>query len=414
MHIAVFLFEFPKLSETFVLNQITSMIDAKHEVDIFPYNWGSTNDVHEGVNKYKLLERSFFTPHIPVNWLARLLKAIWLLLIYGHRNPLALVKALNVFKYGHLAASLTLFYQTISIIKGRYKYDIIHCHFGDRGNDVLRFKELGAITGKVAISFYGCDLTIVPANGLPAHYSELFKKADLFLPISKFFADLLIEAGCPKEKVLVNHVGVDIKLFSYHVRNRSVTEPLRLLSVARLTEKKGLEDAIRAVAKARRQGCNCTYDIIGSGLLRNKLEQIIHEEKASEYIQLLGQCTHQELKYIILEKDVFILPSVTALNGDMEGIPLSLMEASASGMPIISTWHSGIPELVIHGASGYLAVEHDVETIAHFIMQMASHPELCVELGRQGRAIVEKKFSISSQAKFLEQAFQEVINQATS
>jgi len=409
MKIAVFVFEFPKLSETFILNQIIGLINAGHEVDIFPYNRGDTQVLHEDVRTYKLLERSYFTPEIPRNWILRFLKAIWLLITHVHRSPTALFRTFNILKYGYPAASLLLFYQTIAVVRGQRSYDIIHGHFGERGNEALRFKELGAVTGHLVVSFYGCDLTTIPEDKLPSVYNWLFYEAKLLLPICDYLAQKLLKAGCPSEKILVNPVGIDLERFRYHLRQRDSTKPLKLLSVCRLAEKKGLEDAVRAVAKARHQGCFCTYEIVGDGYLRSKLENIINEESATDYIQLLGKRTHDELKTIILQKDAFILPSVTAVNGDTEGIPLSLMEASASGMPIISTWHAGIPELVINGVSGFLAHEHDVEELSNFIIELEMNPELCVKLGKSGREIVEKNFNLHHQCQLLNESFKKIL-----
>lgn len=409
MRIAVFVSLFPKLSETFVQNQIIGLIEAGHEVDIFPHDRGTDSVVHEEVYSYHLLDRTFYKPEIPRNWLWRFLKAVWLFMTHFHRNPGALLRSLNIFEYNHLAASLLLFYQTIAVVRGHGEYDIIHCHFGERGNAALAYKKLGAIKGTIVTSFYGQDLTTF-GDDLTRHpYAELFQEGALFLPISNFFRNRLIEMGCPAGKIIVNHVGVDFKRFHFHERNLDKGRPLHLLATARLAEKKGLDTAILAVVKAKALGCDCTFNIFGDGPLREKLQQLIVDNGAADYIHINAPVTHDKLESLIREYDVFLLPSVTASSGDMEGIPLSLMEASASGLPVISTWHSGIPELVRDGISGYLVPENDIGALAQRILLLAENREQCKVFGLAGRRIVEEHFNLHLQNDLLLKMFAHIV-----
>jgi colanic acid/amylovoran biosynthesis glycosyltransferase len=238
MKIAIFVNSFPNISETFVLNHITGLIDRGHHVDIYSMRRGNAEKVHADVARYRLLERTRYIGIIPKNYIVRVSNAIKLLAKnYQHLDPSVLLKSLNVRKYGRASSSLSLLFEAIPLLRER-QYDVIHCEFGSLGPRIAQLRQIDAIRGKLVVSFRGYDATQY-LKKRPGVYDELFREADLFLPVSSSLAKVLVEAGCPEEKIRVHHSGIDCSKFAAGERVRKSDEPLRVISVARLFEKKG-------------------------------------------------------------------------------------------------------------------------------------------------------------------------------
>lgn len=156
MRIAFLLYHWPVLSETFIMNQITGLLDRGHEVDIYAKTPGTEPVIHADIERYRLLEHTFYyrTPsqRLPANRFVRLTKAIGLIIKHIRKKPMLVLRSLNIFKFGRQASSLGIFYQTMPFLEAD-KYDIVHCHFGPNGNLAALLKEVGAITGRIVTTF---------------------------------------------------------------------------------------------------------------------------------------------------------------------------------------------------------------------------------------------------------------------
>lgn len=409
MRIAFIVYVFPKLSETFILNQITGLIDRGHAVDIFAHRRDDTSKMHPDVTKYRLLNRTHYSPLLPKNKILRILKGILLVLANLHKGPLVLLRSMNVFKYGRQAASLRLLYLSIPFIQRECNYDIIHCHFGPNGLRGGRMRDLGAIQGKLITTFHGYDMSSYVRQQGNDVYNNLFDKGDLFLPISERWKSRLIELGCDENKILVHRMGVDSGKLSLSMPESGNVKQIRILTIARLLEKKGVEDGIRAVSKLSSKYDNFEYNIVGDGPLREQCDRLIAESRMGDTIHLLGWKDQEEVYDLIVNSHIFLCPSVTSTNGDQEGIPVSLMEAMEVGLPIISTRHSGIPELVKDSISGFLVPERDVDALAEKLIYLIEHPEIWPEMGRAGRAYVEANYDINKLNNRLVEIYQELL-----
>ncbi|WP_444677370.1 glycosyltransferase [Halomonas sp. E19] len=136
---------------------------------------------------------------------------------------------------------------------------------------------------------------------------------------------------------------------------------------------------------SQRPDLNFTYELIGDGPLWEQVAEQVRVLGMESRINLHGALPHDEVQRLLKDADIFLLPSVTASNGDQEGIPVALMEAMASGMPVLSTSHSGIPELVEEGVSGYLVPERDSQGLAAKLLDLLQHPKIRLAFGREGR-----------------------------
>ena len=167
---------------------------------------------------------------------------------------------------------------------------------------------------------------------------------------------------------------------------------------------------IRAIARLISSGRRVSYSVVGDGELRSDLEQLIKDLGIESEVLLLGRRNHEEVLRLILDAHVLVAPSVTAANGDQEGIPNVLKEAMASGLPVLSTQHSGIPELVQNGISGFLVPERDVDALTEKLEYFIDHPEKWPEMGRNGRNYVKKYYDINKLNDRLVKIYQQLLN----
>ena len=228
-------------------------------------------------------------------------------------------------------------------------------------------------------------------------YQDLFNRGDLFLCVSEHIREKLTRLGCDESKIRVLRLGVDTK--DFHVipsEPKKNNESLRILTVARLVEKKGVAYGIRAVAKTLKKYPQIEYRIVGDGPLKGKLLRLIEELKVTESITLMGWKRKDEVENLLRDSDVFLAPSVTSKGGDEEGIPVAIIEALAQGLPVVSTHHSGIPEVVHDGASGFLVRERDVDSLTEKLHRLIEQPGLRFAMGQEGRKVIEQQYNIDA------------------
>lgn len=396
---------FPALSETFILNQITGLLDLGHSVDIFRTIPTSHGRIHPDVEAYRLLERTG-NIFMPAGRLRRVLGGVRILFSGAFRNPALMLRALNVFKYGRNSLSLRNLYLASGFSS---KYDIVHCHYGMLGDIGILLRELGARTGPIVTTFHGFDITTYLKERGEDCYRSLFEKGNLFLPISENWRKKLIGLGCPPERTVVHRMGVDCEHFRFTPRILEHGDTVRLLSVSRLVEKKGLEFAIRAVAALASRGIDLRYTIIGDGELRGELAGLIGELGAKDSIELAGWRPQNEVLSAMNNAHILLAPSVTASSGDQEGIPVALMEAMAMGLPVVSTFHSGIPELVENGVSGILVPPRDWKALEVALRSLISSPGIWPDMENSARDKVEREYNIRRQVSRLEKLYLDTI-----
>jgi len=410
MRIAFIVNGFPLLSETFILNQITGLLDRGHEVHIFPHTRWNESKVHADVGRYNLLKRTYYLT-MDGSMLDRkvtcLLRIVYLLSKNIRKNPKVLREVLKILNFRSLRDSLNSLYP-IALLLDKGPYDVVHSHFGSNGNLALYLKNMRAFEAKIITTFHGHDLTLHIATRGHDIYDNLFKKGDLFMPISQVFKDRLIKLGCDERKIVLHRVGVDTNRFCYFPRKWKTDSKIRLVTIARLVEIKGVEYGIQAVANVLKKYKDIEYRIAGDGPLRNNLERLIEELEVGDNITLLGWQNQEEVRELLRDTDILLAPSVTGRDGNQEGIPVVLMEAMAQGIPVITTRHSGIPELVQDGESGFLVPERDAGALQEKLEYLIKHPETWSEMGRKGRSYVEEHYDLNKQNDRLVEIYQQL------
>lgn len=275
--------------------------------------------------------------------------------------------------------------------------DLLHAHFAPNALTALRAKKELNIPMLTFVHGYDAKKFPTAKPDRLKEYKELFREGELFAVPSRAIKRELVAMGCPKKKVVVCHLGINLERFQFKPR-RLKGDAIRLISVGRLVEKKGHSILIQALSLINKKMPNFHLTIIGSGKLEERLKEQIKELGLSKKITMLGGIPPSEVLRYLDRSHIFCLASVTAKDGDMEGLPVSILEAQAMGLPVVSTRHSGIPEGVNDGKSALLATEGDIRDFARKLYAMMSTPENWAEFGARGRRWVEKYFDAKKQA----------------
>lgn len=402
MRVAFLLGHFPLLSQTFILDQITGLIDMGVDLDIYAIEPDVPMPVHSDYDHYNIHERTIY-PFDGIHCRTDRLIKLPPTFIKGLRtNPRATLASFNFFKYGRESLRLSRFYETVACLDKK-PYDIIHAHFGPLGLQGQALREIGALSGKLVTSFHGYDMTSLLSDKPDDYYKPLFDNGDLFLPISNFWRKKLISMGCPPEKIKVHHMGIDPSIFTFQPREIEPASTIKLLSIGRLIPKKGFKYSIRAIDILIKKGYNIQYQIIGDGPLLKEHQEQISMLRLNNHVHMLGWKTRIDVIKHLQDSDTFIVPSVTEADNNMEGIPMVIMEAMAMGVPVISTYHSGIPELIKHSHNGFLTTEKNPTAIADTIETLVgTNNEVLIQNAKE---TIEIKFNIRIQNKILLQHY---------
>lgn len=376
LRIAYVVSQFPAQSETFVAAQVAGMHARGHTVDVYTDEVGSADfALHPGA-----------PGGAPPNILRPLRRGAAVRALAGRGEPGLVARIAGMrswmrsLRYGAVPAVTTFRYAAAARFRTA-EYDIIHAHFGPNGVKASAMRAAGVFRGRLVVTFHGHDMSQLLIERGRDEYARLFDSVDLCLPVTDRWRERLIELGCDPKRIRVQRMGVDLDRFTCPPRDRTGATP-HVVTVARLVEKKGVEYAIRAAARVDRA---FRYTIVGGGPERDALERLVRELGLDARVRLVGWLAPADVRALLCDADIALLPSVTSRAGDQEGLPVALMEAMAAGLPVVSTHHSGIPELVEDGVTGFLVAERDVDALAERIAQLLDEPELRRTMGRSGR-----------------------------
>jgi len=381
----------PRLSQTFVLNEILALEQRGVSLRIFSIKDPRREPVNAKVAKVRA----------PVAYLS-----------FRHRGRSILLANLRIARDRPGCYLRTLFRAL------RYRRPHMLRHFFQAGYlaDLVRRDSITHLhahfaTAPTLVAMFTHELIRVPYT-FTAHARDIYadtqpellraetERAQAVVTVSDYNRRYLLSRISPDSngRVCCIHCGLDLSEFSCRWPRASDPEPPTILAVARLVEKKGVGDLIRAADILRGQGRSFRVQIIGDGDLRQVLENQVAERGLQDRVTLLGAQPHEKVRLAYARASIFVLPCLVAADGDRDGLPVVLLEAMASGLPVVSTSVVGIPELIASERDGLLVPPNDPRALADALARLLVDPDLRDRLARAARAKIEERFSIERSA----------------
>jgi glycosyltransferase involved in cell wall biosynthesis len=287
---------------------------------------------------------------------------------------------------------------------------LVHAHFGHFGLDVLPAAR--ALGLPLLVTFHGFDASsLLNDERYTRQLRDLFGYAHA-VTVSTNMAERLSAHGLREGRFTVHHIGVPVEEFGFVDRTPAAEkiargEPLAFLQVSNFVEKKGHRYTVEAFSRYLRERPGDRLVLAGDGPLRSRTEEMCESYGIADRVEFVGRVVRRQVSDLMRSADVFVHHSVTGSDGDMEGIPTVIMEAMSTGLPVVSTKHSGIPELVDHGREGFLVSERDVEGYAAALLSFRTADPA---MGKSARKKIEEKFNIAVQNAELKRIYRRAID----
>ena len=288
---------------------------------------------------------------------------------------------------------------------------ILHIWFGHIGMHLVPLLRSDTRPCPAVVSFHGADASV----GLqkPGHLKTaraVFDHADAVLVRSQSLGDELRQLGCPPEKIHLQRTGLPLDQWPPAESRRDPADgEWHLAQTCRLIEKKAIDVTLRAVALARESLPGLRLTVAGDGPLRGDLDLLTSDLDLNDAVRFCGFLDQPAMQKLYASAHAFIHPSRVGADGNREGVPNAMLEAMATGLPVIATDHGGIPDAVDDGVSGNLVAEDDVDALAAAIVEMFSDPARRSEMGQAARESVVERFEQKQQMANLEKIYQTVI-----
>lgn len=238
------------------------------------------------------------------------------------------------------------------------------------------------------------------------HYAEMFEKAALIIGVSKHMCQQLENLGCPTHKLRYNPYGPDVRFFNYTDAGKN---PPHLLAVGRFAETKSPHLTILAFEKVKKAVPEARLIMVGDGHLLQACQLLAQALKLEDAIDFKGVLNHEAVGQLMQKTRAFVQHSITTPTNDTEGTPVSIIEACGSGLPVVSTLHAGIPDVVIEGESGFLVAEGDIDGMANQMIRLLQTPSLATEMGKKGFERINTHFTLQGHIERLAEMVREVI-----
>jgi len=299
-------------------------------------------------------------------------------------------------------------YQTLDSLLERHGADLMHIYFGHTGVHLLPFIEQW--DKPCVVSFHGADVAQKPEiKDYPAKLRRLFNAVPLVFARSQSLVDRLVHLGCPPEKLRINRTGIPLNEFPFVDREPPQDGKWRVVQACRLIPKKGVATSLRAFAIFKKDNPGAEFFIAGKGPLQSELEMLAGGLGILRDVHFVGFLPQPKLLELYASSHLFLHPSEISPNQDQEGVPNSVLEAMATGLPVVATRHGGIPEAVDHGRTGFLVAEEDHVGLANAMQLITSSPASLKQMGERAHAAVVERFGQEAQIDQLESFYEEAI-----
>ncbi len=290
---------------------------------------------------------------------------------------------------------------------------LLHVFFGNTAIQLLPLLREPTRRWPAIVSFHGADVLVELDQ--PAYrraFLEMLGRVDLVLARSQSLSDALVRLGCPSEKIRLNRTGIPLDQFPHAARIWPTDGRWRVFQACRLIDKKGLPTSLRAFAAFVKIYPQARLTIAGEGPRRDDLGRLAVELGVAGQVDFVGFLDQKELRARFYESHLFLHPSEQGSDGNQEGVPNSVLEAMATGLPVFATTHGGIPEAIEHGVSGWLVPEGDHAALGQAMVELAADPARLDAMGAAAAKSVAENFDLPTQVRKLEGYYQEAIEEA--
>ena len=286
------------------------------------------------------------------------------------------------------------------------KFDIVLVEYGMTGLAVMNACERANVP--FVVHFHGFDAykhEILERYG--SRYKQMFQKASGVIAVSKDMVEQLVKLGAKREKISYIPSGADPDMFANAAPGKS--EPI-FVSVGRFVDKKAHYLTLLAFKKVNERFPQAKLIFAGNGPFLGVCKEIAHAYGLNDSVTFLGSVSHEKIAEIMRMARAFVLHCITPESGNREGTPNVIMEASAIGLPVVSTKHAGIMDVVVHGKTGFLVEERDIDTMADYMAKLVDDPEQAETMGKAGRERIKQYFTIQTSSEKVWQMIKNVVS----
>lgn len=304
------------------------------------------------------------------------------------------LKAIKIiFKKNHSFVLVKLLSKSLK----KQNIDVVLVEYGIHANHIL--PAIIKVNLPLVVHFHGFDATVKNIIKENKNYKEVFKYASKIIVVSKVMKQQLLDIGCPMGKLVYNANAAQSKFFTIEPNFNSK----QFISVGRFNNKKAPYYTILSFKEALKKHSDAKLLLCGDGLLFEVCKNLVRHYQLEKNIKFLGVVSPEKLSELLENSLGYVQHSITAENGDTEGMPISILEASASGIPVISTFHAGISDVVKDGVSGLLCKEHDVHKMGQNIIKILDDVDYAKKLGQAGKERIKSQFSFEKHINGIQQ-----------
>lgn len=284
---------------------------------------------------------------------------------------------------------------------------LVHAHFGYDAVKLMHITDKLSIP--LLVSFYGTDVSRLPSElGWKYRYRKLASKASHFIAASGFMKKQLINLGFPENMITIVRFGLDV---NGRVSKNECDMDHKIMMVGRMVEKKGFQYGIKAICKLREYGLKPQVNIFGYGPEMKRLKKLAKDLEVDDQITFHGYQPIQKIFEAHKHHSLMLAPSVTAADGDMEGLPNTILEAMAKGTPVVATKHAAIPEVIEDNHTGFLVDEKDVNGLARTIKKIMQGGYDLDRIRHNARKEIESTYSIQTMVQKVEDLYDRILNE---
>lgn len=393
LRIAVVVGSFPTVTETFIVNQIKSLLDKGHDVTILAYRKGNPRAIHQVIKDYNLLDKVQYQEEIPESKIRRVgFLLSWLINKFFRIHWSPFFRTLNFFNFGIQSSSLSLFYKGLWFLSNG-TYDLIHVHFGQNASVIADLKNKGILNNaKLIVSFHGYDLIPNKAASSRSEYNLLFKEAELFTVNTQYTKDILLNVNPKLNNIHVLPVGLDTSFF---YRKKDLSDGIfTILFCGRLVNFKGVECTLDIMQELIKRGhTNLKLEIIGEGDLRDTLIEKIQDYNLHSYVVFHGSLSQEQIRDTMERSNIFLFPGITEeITGRAENQGLVIQEAQSMQLPVLVSDAGGMKYGLLPDISGFVIEENNILGFADAVERLLRDRMICQSMGIDGRAFVVKYY----------------------